>query len=165
MGDFLQSIVDKRLMAQIVELRRNFQIPVLILEGVDELYAQRNIHPNAIRGTLASIAVDFDIPIIPTEDEEDTAQMLYAIAKREQEDNRRVVALRGERKPELLTEKQRFVVESLPHVSAVLADRLLEKFGSVEAVMATTQGELQEVDGIGEKKAADIRKVVKSKYK
>ncbi|MBD3389158.1 MAG: DEAD/DEAH box helicase [Candidatus Altiarchaeales archaeon] len=165
MGDFLQSLVDKRLMAQVSEMRRNFQIPILMLEGVDELYAQRNIHPNAVRGAMASIAVDFDMPIIPTEDEEDTAQMLIALAKREQEDNRRIVALRGERKPELLKERQRYIVESLPNVSAVLADRLLERFGSVEAVITAQEKKLMETEGIGSKKASDIRKVVKSKYK
>ncbi len=165
MGDFLQSIIDKRLMTQVAEMRRNFPIPLLILEGVDELYAQRNIHPNAVRGAIAAIAVDFDIPIIPTEDEEDTAMMLYAIAKREQEDNKRVVALRGERKPELLKERQRFIVESLPNVSAVLADRLLEEFGSVEAVMNADRKKLMKVEGIGEKKADEIRKTVKSRYK
>lgn len=165
MDDFLASIIDKRLLSQMAEMRRNFQVPVLILEGVDELYAQRNIHPNAVRGALSSIAVDYDIPIIPTEDEEDTAQMVLMLARREQEDNDRVVALRGEKKPELLNERQRFIVESLPHVSAVLADRLLERFGTVEAVMGAAQKQLQEVEGIGEKKAAEIRKAVKSKYK
>jgi len=165
MGDFLQSIVDQRLMTQAAEMRRNFQIPVILLEGVDELYAQRNIHPNAIRGVMASLAVNFDIPIIPTEDEEDTAQMIIALAKREQEDNRRSVGLRGGKKPELLKEKQRYIVESLPNVSAVLADRLLKKFGSVESVVNATQTKLKEVEGIGEKKAADIRKVVKGRYK
>ena len=105
------------------------------------------------------------MPIIPTEDEEDTAQMLYTIAKREQEENNRVVALRGERKPELMKEKQRFIVESLPNVSAILADRLLEKFGSVEDVMTATQKKLEEIEGIGSKKAGNIRKVIRGKYK
>jgi len=165
MGDFLQSIIDKRLLSQISEMRRNFDVPILILEGADRMYSQRNIHPNAVRGMIAAIAVDFNIPIIPTEDEEDTAQVLIAIARREQEEKDRIVALRGERKPELISERQRFIVESLPHVSAVLAGRLLEKFGSVEAVMTASEKKLEEVEGIGEKKAQDIRKVVKTGYK
>jgi len=91
--------------------------------------------------------------------------MLIAIAKREQEEGGRQVSLRGERKPQLLWERQRFVVESLPSVSAVLARRLLDRFGSVEAVAAACQKELQEIEGIGEKKAQEIRKVLKSAYK
>jgi len=163
-SDFVQSIIDKRLMSQLADMRRNFMTPVLILEGSASLYTQRGIHPNAIRGALSAIAVGFDIPIIPTEDEIDTAHMLYMIAKREQEDEDRIVVLRGEKKPWLLSERQRFVVESLPSVSAVLAARLLGKFKSVEAVMTATQKELMEVEGIGDKKAEDIRKVIKSGY-
>ncbi|MCX6695364.1 MAG: DEAD/DEAH box helicase [Candidatus Altiarchaeota archaeon] len=163
MADFLQSIIDKRLMSQLADMRRNFMTPILILEG-SGAYNQRGIHPNAVRGVLAAIAVDFNVPIIPTEDDIDTAHMLYTIAKREQEDEERIVALRGEKKPWILSERQRFVVESLPNVSAVLADRLLEKFESVEKVMAAGEKELMEVEGIGEKKAEEIRKVVKSRY-
>jgi len=162
--DFLQSIIDKRLMNQLADMRRNFLTPILLLEGSANIYSQRAIHPNAIRGALAAIAVDFDVPILPTEDEVNTAHMLYTIAKREQEDEDRIVALRGEKKPWLMSERQRFVVESLPYVSAVLADRLLAKFKSVEKVMTATEKELMEVEGIGEKKAEEIRKVVKSKY-
>ncbi|MFH0861560.1 MAG: DEAD/DEAH box helicase [Candidatus Altiarchaeota archaeon] len=164
MKDFLQSIIDKRLLAQLTEMRRNFEIPILIIEGLDGLYTQRNIHPNAVRGLIAAIAVNFNIPIIPTEDEQDTAQMLIAIARREQEENCREVALRGERKPRLMHERQRFVVESLPNVSAVLADRLLRRFGSVEDVITANEKELEEVEGIGEKKAKEIRKVVRGGY-
>jgi len=162
--DFLQSIIDKRLMGQMTDLRRNFQIPVLIIEGTDSLYSLRNIHPNAVRGTLASLAVDFDVPVIPSESEEDTANILYAMARREQEDNRRPVSLRTDRKPQLLYEKQRFIVESLPNVSAVLAERLLNRFGSVERVFQASQEELEEVEGIGSKKAQEIIKVVKNRY-
>jgi Fanconi anemia group M protein len=164
MDDFLTSIVDHRLMSQLVEMKRNFEAPILILENVDRLYAQRNIHPNAIRGVLASISVDYRIPIIPSEDEEDTAAILLAIAKREQLENTRVVALRGEKKPELLSEKQRFVVESLPQVSSVLADRLLKRFKTLESLMNANEETLREVDGIGAKKAQEIRNVIKTPY-
>jgi ERCC4-related helicase/ERCC4-type nuclease len=164
MEDFLQSIVDKRLMSQAHEMRRNFAIPIMILEKVDRLYAQRNIHPSAVRGVIASLAVDYNMPIIPSEDEEDTAQIIISLARREQEDNRRAVAMRGERKPELLHERQRFIVESLPAVSAVLADRLLRRFSSVEAVMSASPKELEEVEGIGQKKAQDIRGALGSAY-
>jgi len=163
-ADFIGSIIDRRLMSQMSEMTRNFQTPIIILEGKDSLFSQRNIHPNAVRGALAAVAADFNIPIIPSESEEETAALIIALAKREQEENQRPVALRGERKPQFLHERQRFVVESLPHVSAVLADRLLRRFGSIESLMNATQKEMREVDGIGEKKALQIRKVIKSAY-
>lgn len=42
----------------------------------------RDIHPNAIRGTLAAIAVDLGISILFTKDEEDTAQMILVLTRR-----------------------------------------------------------------------------------
>jgi len=57
------------------------------------------------------------------------------------------------------------MIESLPNVSAVLAKRLLEKFDSVEKVVNASEKELTEVEGIGDKKAEEIRNVIKSSYK
>lgn len=162
--DFLQSLIDKRLMLQANELARNFQIPVLIIEGRGDLYSMRDIHANAIRGALISLALSFGITIIYSQDENDTANILYIIAKREQLPEDKEVPLHGEKKPMLLSERQRYIIESLPEVSAVLARRLLKKFGSVQAVINASEKELMEVEGIGEKKAAKIRETIKSTY-
>jgi len=162
-GDFLQSIVDKRLMSQAKILRETFERPVLILEG-GNLYSRRAIHPNAVRGSLAALVVDIGIPILPTRDEKETALILFAIARREQLDESREVAVRGEPKRLTLPEHQRFVVEGLPGISAVLAKRLLEHFGTVERVMCASEEELKQVHGIGREKARSIRKILASIY-
>lgn len=162
-GDFLQSIVDKRLMLQAKLLCETFERPVLVIEG-KSLYSRRAIHPNAIRGTLAALAVDIGIPMIPTVDEKETALILFAIARREQISEDREVAIRGESKKLSLPECQRFIVEGLPGVSAVLAKRLLEHFGTAEKVMCASDKELQQVHGIGKEKAREIRKVLTAIY-
>lgn len=161
--DFLQSIVDKRLMQQAKILRETFERPVLIIEGKG-LYTRRAIHPNAIRGTLAALAVDVGIPILPTVDEKETALILLAIARREQMAENREIAVRGEQKKLTLPECQRFLVEGLPGVSAVLAKRLLEHFGTVEKVMCASEKDLQQVRGIGKEKAKEIKKVLTAIY-
>jgi Fanconi anemia group M protein len=163
--DFLSSLIDKRLMTQANELARNFAVPMLIIEGRGDLYSMRDIHANAIRGAIVSLSLSFGITILHSHDENDTGNILYMIAKREQLPEEREVALRGERKPLLLEERQRYIIESLPDVSAVLARRLLECFGSVQAVMDATENELMAVEGIGEKKAAKIRETIKSMYR
>jgi ERCC4-related helicase len=162
-GDFLQSIVDKRLLSQAKALSETFERPVLILEGED-LYSRRAIHPNAIRGALAALAVDFGISILPTKDEKETAAILAIIARREQTELAREVAIRGEAKGLTLPEQQRFIVEGLPGISAVLAERLLAHFKNPEKVMAASEEELQEVHGIGKIKAKEIRRVLSSHY-
>ncbi len=161
--DFLQSLVDGRLLEQAKNLAETFERPLLILEG-EGLYSERQIHPNAIRGALACITVDYHVPIISTEDESASAKIVSAIAKREQKEEESEVPVRSERKALTLSEMQRFVVEGLPGVSAILAKRLLDHFESVEEVMQASEEELMEVHGIGTEKARDIRRVLEAEY-
>ncbi|MFQ6050340.1 MAG: DEAD/DEAH box helicase [Candidatus Hydrothermarchaeota archaeon] len=161
--DFLQSIVDKRLLSQVLELKRNYKNPLLIVEG-EGLYYRRNIHPNAIRGTIASIMIDFGLPIYISKDKKETANLLYIIAKREQEIKDKKVEIRGKRAPMSIKEQQRYIVEGLPGVSAELADRLLRHFSTIENLVKADEEELTEVKGIGKTKAEEIRYILTKKY-
>ncbi|WP_297980390.1 DEAD/DEAH box helicase [uncultured Methanobrevibacter sp.] len=160
--DFVDSIMDKRLFKQARMMREEFKKPIMILEG-DNFYSGF-INPNAIRGSLASIAIDYGISIIPTRNPEDTAAMLKRIAIREQKGEKRSIQIRTERKPQNLWEQQLFIIESLPNIGPVHAKRLLEHFGSVKNVLEADEKKLQEVEGIGKKTAKNIREVIDSEY-
>lgn len=162
-SDFLQSMIDGRLLSQARDLAESFDGPLLILEG-NGLYTERDVHPNAIRGALACIAVDFHLPIISTENEKETAEIIASIAKREQGDSKSEIPVRCQRKTLSLPDLQRFVVEGLPGVSTVLTKRLLNHFGSVEEVMKASKEQLKEVHGIGEEKAKEIRRILEAEY-
>ncbi|AEG19403.1 DEAD/DEAH box helicase [Methanobacterium paludis] len=161
--DFIGSIMDKRLHKQAKELVENFEKPVIILEG-ENLYSSF-IHPNAVRGALASVAVDFGIPIIPTRSEADTAAMITRIAIREQTHDRPAMQIRTEKKPLTAWEQQLYIVESLPNVGPVTARKLLEEFGNVKNVINASKDELKNVEGIGDKIAQRIKTVVDSEFK
>ncbi|MGC9517693.1 MAG: DEAD/DEAH box helicase [Methanomicrobiales archaeon] len=161
--DFISSIIDKRLYKQAKELVENFNKPLIILES-DDLYTGF-VHPNAIRGALASITVDFGIPIIPTRSEADTAAMIYRIAQREQVNERPEIQIRTEKKPLTMWEQQLFIVESLPNVGPVTAKKLLKKFGSITKIICASEEELKKVEGIGNKIAKQIRDVLDSNVK
>ena len=160
--DFVDSIIDKRLFKQARELSEEFKKPILILEG-DDLYGGM-VNANAIRGSIASIALDFGISIIPTRNAQDTAAMIKRIAVREQNGERTPVQIRTDKKPVSLLEQQLFIVESLPNIGPVNAKNLLEHFGSVANIINASEKELQEVEGIGNKTAENIKKVIDSKY-
>ncbi|WP_461462757.1 DEAD/DEAH box helicase [Methanobrevibacter sp.] len=160
--DFRSSIVDKRLFKQATLMREEFKKPIMIIEGND-LYAGF-LDPNAIRGAIASIAIDFGISIIPTRNSDDTAAMIKRIAFTEQKGNNTPIQIRTERKPDNLWEQQQFIIESLPNIGPVTAKKLLERFGTVKNVLNASAEELQEVEGIGLKTAENIVKVIDSKY-
>ncbi|ASJ11012.1 DEAD/DEAH box helicase [Thermococcus sp. P6] len=161
-GDFIQSIIDGRLFEQVERLKRAYEKPLIIVEG--ELYGVRNVHPNAIRGAMAALAIDWGVPLLFSSGVEETAQFVYLIARREQEERKREVRLRSEKKTLSLAERQRLIVEGLPSVSATLARRLLRHFGNVERIFTATEEELREVEGIGPKKAREIRRVITAPY-
>ena len=160
--DFVDSIVDKRLFKQARSLMEEFKRPLIILEG-DDLY-NGMINPNAIRGSIASIALDFGISIIPTRNAQDTAAMIKRIAIREQSGEKTPIQIRTDKKPVNLWEQQLLIIESLPNIGPVNAKNLLEHFGTVANIINASESQLQEVEGIGKKTAANIRKVVDSKY-
>lgn len=164
--DFLDSLIGKQrdLFRQISDLARTFDRPLLILEGGD-IYNLRQIHPNAVRGALASIAIDFGVPIIVCRDEADTVAMIAVIAKREQQEQGRGVALHGRRSALMLPEQQEYVVSSISNIGPVVARNLLRHFGSVEAVMKASREELMEVELVGPKTADRIREVIGGEYK
>lgn len=160
--DFVDSIMDKRLFKQATDLREEFKNPLIILEG-DDFY-NGFINPNAVRGSIASIALDFGISIIPTRNAQDTAAMIKRIAIREQTGEKPHIQTRTDKKPVNMWEQQLFIVESLPNIGPVNAKKLLEHFGTVSKVINASENELMEVEGIGKKTAKNIRKVVDSKY-
>jgi ERCC4-related helicase/ERCC4-type nuclease len=162
--DFVDSIIDpqRNLFRQISDLARSYDRPVLILEGRD-LYT-RQINPNSIRGAMASIAVDYGVPIIPTEDQNETAAVISMLAKREQSEGHEP-KVHGHKTARTLKEQQEYLVSAMPSVGPAVARNLLKHFGSVEAVMTATFEQLQEAELVGPKIAQRIREIVGEKYK
>ena len=163
--DFVNSIIDGRLLQQIKELKEAYEKPLLIVEGEQDIYSVRNIHPNAIRGMLATIAVSYGIPILQTKNFKETASLLFFIAKREQEEATGDFSNHANRKPQTLAEQQEYFVSSLPNVGMNLAKDLLTEFKTVKNIVNASEQELKKVDNLGEKKAAKLKEVFEREYK
>jgi ERCC4-related helicase/ERCC4-type nuclease len=163
--DFLDTLLgnDRSMFDQVGDAARHYARPVVILEG-ERLYERRNVHPNAIRGALSSLAVDFGASVLQTRDADETADLLEVIARREQDRDDREVRVHGEKSSKTLAEQQEYVVSSVAEVGPVTARALLDHFGSVEAVMTADADELKKVDGVGDVTATQIREVVSEEY-
>jgi len=160
--DFADTLINRDLLGQVKAIADAAPRPVLIIEGGDPAM-QRDIHPNAIRGVLAAITVDMGVAILLTKDEQDTAQMLYVLAKRED-------AERGERKmhphktQRSLREEQEYVVSAFPEIGLRNARILLSHFGSVQALVNAELADLVAIKGIGEKTAQRIYDLARRSY-
>ncbi|MFB6284196.1 MAG: DEAD/DEAH box helicase [Halobacteria archaeon] len=165
MDDLISTLTgDRSMFEQVGELSRNYSKPLLILEGEPEELFSTGVHPNAVRGALASLTTDFEVPVIYSRDEDETAEYLSILAEREQKEEDRVVRVHGEKSSATLPEQQEYVVSSISDVGIVTARSLLNELGSVENVVLADKEELMEADGVGEKTAEKIRQVVESKY-
>jgi len=162
--DFVDSIIDpeRNLFRQITDLKRAYDRPLLILEGRD-LYA-RQVAASSIRGALASIAIDYGLPIIPTEDRDETAEVIAILARREGREGREP-KVHGHKSARTLKEQQEYLISAIPSVGPAVARNLLKHFGSVERVMTASSAELQEVGLVGPKIAERIRELVGGSYK
>jgi ERCC4-related helicase len=162
--DFVNSLIDKRIFSQIKDLRENFEKPLIIIEGEEDIYSIRNIHPNAIKGMLAAITISYGIPIINTKNQKETAELIRVIALREQKPNIKEIGLRLEKKPTSTKDQQEFIIESLPSIGPVTAKNILKKLKSIDKIFSATQEELTSIDGVGEKRAQEIKRIIKEIY-
>jgi Fanconi anemia group M protein len=162
--DFVASIIDGRLFEQVSNLKSAYEMPILLIEG-EGFQTSRNIAPEAVMGAVASVIVDFGVPVVWTRSPSESALLLLSIARREQSKGERRPRIRMERKPESLAHEQEFVIAGLPLIDTVLARRLLRAFGTVEKVFVASEQELQNVEGIGRKISDRIRKLLTAPYR
>jgi len=160
--DFVDTLVDRDLLGQVKAMAEAAIRPALIIEGGD-LYTQRDINPNAIRGVLSAISLDMGVSVFFTRDEQDTAQMLMVMAKREE-------GARGERKAHphkarhSFREEQEYIVSAFPDIGMKNARLLLSHFGSIQGIVNATLEELVAVKGIGEKTGQRVYDLSRLRY-
>ena len=148
--DFVGSMMNKRLLAQIQEIKK-YPKHFLIIEGFCYDYNSHNVHENATRGMLLSIATDFQVPIIYTQDEEDTANFLILLA-RKYEKRIKGVHSRGEYSPGLRPsktlktseEQKQFILEGFPEIGPTAAKKLLENFPTLQQSFNATEEQLKQ---------------------
>ncbi len=163
--DFLDTLINKRrnLFEQIHRMKNEYEKPLLVIEG-NSIYGQRNVHPNVVRAVMASIAIDYAVPIIQTRDVADTASLIYVIAKREQMPNKTEVNPHGKKPTASLKEQQEYLVSALSNIGIMTTRKLLGRFKTIERIMAASKEELMEVENVGDKTAEHIKKVFSTEY-
>ncbi len=164
-SDFISSMLNKRLIGQLRNMQQ-YERKMLIIEGIDEKqlyndYATQGVHPNAIRGMLLSIMLDFKVPIILTKDYKDTAKFIMLIAKRFEKS--RETSLRVKRKAFNVAEQQQMIIEGFPGIGPATAKALLKKFRTIRAIINAPLKEMEKIEKLG-KKAKIIKEMAEKKY-
>jgi len=163
--DFVDSLLDGRLLQQIKILKDSVLKPLIIVEGEESLFTVRQVHANAINGMLATITVSYGIPILFTRNEVETANLLFLIARREQFGSTSSFAPHASNKPVNEQEQLEYIVSALPNVGISLAQKLLKEFKTIANIANASFEELQSVDGVGKQKAETIHTILRTTYK
>jgi Fanconi anemia group M protein len=148
--DFVQSIITGHLFNQCSKLRKSGLLPLIIVEG-NPFKTNHPINPKAIKGALLSVSLSWQIPVIKSAGKEDTVSLILTAAY--QVTHPPSFIKRRGRKPKTASHLQHYLVQSLPMVGPALAYRLLDYFGSIEKIILAKPDELQQVEGIGRRKA------------
>jgi len=146
-SDFLVSIIDGRLFAQVAVLKKKCDFPLVLIEG-NPFKTNIAMNDSAIRGAILSIQSVWYVPVLYSRCKEETCDILVTIAKQRAAQEEELTLRHGYR-PKRLNSKQLYVLQGLPNVGPVLAKRLLGHFKTVKNVMAATESELMEIEGIG----------------
>jgi DNA excision repair protein ERCC-4 len=162
-SDLVSSIFDGRLFDQCTRLKAHFAHPVILMEGnVDDL-EQIVENPLVFYGALATIALDFKIPIIPTSSAVNTAKLLISLCSRKEAS--KGPYLKKIKKSNNLQRQQLSVLCSLPGIGEKLATRMLERFGSPARTFNASYAELAKVEGLGEARAKKIKQMLEFENK
>ena len=150
--DFSVSIIDGRLFKQMIRLANSDSKSVLILEGRAKLGMTRE----AMQGALITVSLILGIPVLRSKGPSETAKLMVYIGRQIESMAMGGVQRHGYR-PKTKRKRQLLILQGLPGVGPGRADRLLARFGSVEAVISASSSELQTVDGIGKSIADKIK--------
>ena len=80
--DFVDSLLDGRLLDQATRLVSAAPRAMLVLEGND-LFQHRAVHGQAIMGALATLTFDYGLPVVTAADTAETARFIAVSARRE----------------------------------------------------------------------------------
>ena len=157
-SDFISSMLNKRLVNQLEELQQ-YKHKLLIIEGIDEqeIYPENNnMNSNSIRGFLLSILLKHKIPMLFTQNYKDTAQFIYRIAMKKNQE----MGIRANKKSLNKKEQMQFILEGFPGIGPKTARKLLKEFSTLQNIFSAPQDELKKLIS----KKAEIFLITEEKY-
>ena len=116
-------------------------------------------------GTITTIMLKFNVNLYQTQNANETAEFILALAKKEQKKDKKTFSIRFKKVPEKLKEKLEYIVAGIPGINVSRARDLLYEFDTIQNLFNASEEELQDVHNIGPKIAQKIKKYAESHYR
>ncbi|MCE4602477.1 MAG: helix-hairpin-helix domain-containing protein [Desulfurococcales archaeon] len=163
--DFAKSLFDGRLFEQARRMSESYPIIIYIVEGdPGRIRRFAGLH-RQLYSAMATLTIDYDARILVSNGPQGSAELIASIARRIQSEGGGRVVIHKKPKMDDLESWQLYVLQSFPQVGPKTAERILERFGTVERFCRATMAELSTIPGLGEKKAENIRRILITPYR
>lgn len=159
--EFIKGISDGSILSTLAKLKHEYLHPILVVQGAPEGDGSQAGNA-AVYDALSSVLAEYHIPTLSTTTPSDTAEAVRSLFK--QEEAKGKPSRRTTQTTLDVSSRQMFLVQGLPNVSATLAQRLLERFGSVKGIADADVEELMQVEGIGRVIAEGISEVLRKRF-
>lgn len=161
-SDFASSVTDsdEHLKDQVERMAEQFEHSYVLVEGdLDEFDQLRhtNVPSQALRGMAASVTARFECPVIFCSDQDKLIDMALRIARKHIEDPNSSLRVKssvsGNDAPTL-----KRMYGCIDGVGSETADNMYEHLPTLQDAAEASMSELQQIDGIGERRAKNIKR-------
>lgn len=160
--EFLKAVKDRSIYREILELKREYSDPIIIVEGEDPFH-EAELSLAAIQGAVLFASVPNRVPVLITRDDLETAQMIFMMAAQTSNSvDWQMAAAAAGAAPKVPSgdnghgDPRLSIISRLPDVGPALAKGLLKHFGTLSRLFAAKVTDLKKVEGIGPKRAEKI---------
>ena len=157
-ADLHSSLVNRRFWSQVAALRRDPRRAYVLVEGED--LDDGPVPARALRGALLKV-LDNGIRLLRTPSPADTALWLTVLARQEQRRVEHRATVATGRRPIVISPVG--LLAAIPGISIESAKALLSEFGSIAAIAAASEPDLQSIRGIGPERAQALVRALTAK--
>ena len=157
-ADLHSSLVNRRFWSQVAALRRDPRRAYVLVEGED--LDDGPVPARALRGALLKV-LDNGIRLLRTPSPADTALWLTVLARQEQRRVEHRATVATGRRPIVVSPVG--LLSAIPGISIESAKALLSEFGSIAAIAAASEPDLQSIRGIGPERAQALVRALTAK--
>ena len=162
--DFLNSIFKTSLFEQLLNMKKNYDKRFLIIHGdlEHECATRKSDVYMSVLGAITTISCEYETPVIITENDYEFAVAISNIIDSLDGKTKRPIDTVKATKPTYQIQEN--LVAQIPGVGLTRARDLLKQFGSVESLFRADKEELKKVDGVGDKTADNIKRILGDDY-
>lgn len=136
--DLVNSIKNKRIFKQIKEIKQ-YKKRLLVIEG--DIYSQKSLSPNAIKGFILSVNLHHKIPVIKTNSAQETAKYISLLANKKINKSKTII----EKKKLNLEERKKYILQSFEGIGPKTSKKLIDNFKSLKNIFFATEKELKPI--------------------